>query len=181
MTDQAGNSDNDVETLSITVGTASTDDIEEDEGVIAGTYALEVEDDDGAITAAGGANASVTRSDETITLTATADVALATTVNPFADGVLFYAQVGGINTGQVGVGTDRAELRLIGMVAGNSADVDSDADSREWTYETEVSADDFYAIVGSSAGDYSIHALGINGQGAAFVMSYANPLTIARR
>ena len=160
VTDQAGNSANDMETLSISV--EADGDLETDEGVIAGTYELAVEDDDGATTAEN----TVTRSDEVITLTATADVALATTVNPFADGVLFYAEVDGINTGAVGGTTaDRTELRLIGMVAGNSAEVDSDADSREWTYETEVSADDFYAIVGSSADSYNIRALGINGSG----------------
>ena len=182
VTDQAGNSADDVEALTFTVGTASTDDIETDEGVIAGVgdgYTLDVEDDDGEIDD----DNTVTRSDEVITLTATADVALASTVNPFADGVLFYAEVGGINTGEVGGTTDdRTELRLIGMVAGNSAEVDSDADSREWTYETEVSADDFYDIVGG-AGGYNIRALGINGSGAAHVMTFGAPqaLTIARR
>ena len=174
VTDQAGNSHNDVETLSISV--EEDGDLETDEGVIAGTYTLAVEDDDGAITAEN----TVTRSDETITLTATADVALATTVNPFADGVMFYAQVGGINTEQVGTGTDRVELRMIGMVAGNSAELDTGT-SREWTYETEVSADDFYAIVGSSAGDYNVHALGINGSGVAHVMTFTPALTIAKR
>ena len=175
VADQAGNSANDVETLSISV--EEDGDLETDEGVIAGTYALAVEDDDGDIDD----DNSVTRSDETITLTATADVALATTVNPFADGVLFYAEVDEINTGAVGTGT-RTELRLIGMVAGNAAEVDSDADSREWTYETEVSADDFYAIVGG-AGDYNIRALGVNGSGVAHVLTFGDPqtLTIARR
>ena len=181
VADQAGNSDNDVVTLGATGGNAISveedGDLETDEGVIAGTYTIEVEDDDGAITAEN----DVERSDETITLTVTADVALATTINPFADGVLFYAEVGGINTELVGAGTDRTELRLIGMVAGNSAEVDADADSREFTYETEVSADDFYAIVGSSAGDYNVRALGINGSGVAHVMTFTPALGIARR
>ena len=187
VTDQAGNSDNDEVTLGAAAISVEADgDLETTDGVIAGTYELAVEDDDGAITTGDNAN-TVTRSDETITLTATADVALATTVNPFADGVLFYAEVGGIETGQVDVpadtSDDRTELRLIGMVAGNAAEVDSGDTTREWTYETEVSADDFYAIVGG-AGAYEIRALGINGSGVAHVMTFgdpATPLGISRR
>ena len=36
------------------------------------------------------------------------------------------------------------------MVAGSNAELDTGGDDREWTYETEVSADDYYAIVGGT-------------------------------
>ena len=185
VTDQADNSHAD--TVNFAISVEDDGDLEADEGVIAGNtgtatddFVLEVEDDDGDITATN----PVARSDETITLTVTADVPLATTVNPFAKGVMFFAEVSGINTGLASdAGTTRTELRLIGMVAGSSGELDTDT-SREWTYETEVSADDFYAIVGRSAanpGSHTISALGINGSGVAYVMTFGTPLLIARR
>ena len=177
VTDQAGNSASDQEELqdlTIEVG----GDLQTDDGVLApfgeGSgegYSIAVKDDDGPIAATSNV---VERSDETITLTATAIVGLGTTANPFADGVFFYAEVDDIETGLVHDATDgdpRTELRRIGMVAGSSFDLDTGLVSRKWTYETEVSADDFYAIVGR-AGMFEIRALGVNGSGVAHFLTY---------
>ena len=192
VTDQAGNSAEDRETLTITVVDPDGDvdgDLDNDEGVIEGVgdndgYTIAVEDDDGII----GEENPVAKSDETITLTVTANVALATTVNPFADGVLFFAEVVEINRGLATDSndpTDRSELRLIGMVAGSSAEIDTGVTERKWTYETEVSADDYYAIIGGAGDSNNIHALGVNGDGVAHRMTFggqtAVPLVIAKR
>ena len=70
----------------------------------------------------------------------------------------------------------RDELRLIGMVEGINAELDSGGADREWTYATEVSADDYYAIVGGM-GKSRIYALGVNGDGVALRMTFGNAET----
>ena len=39
------------------------------------------------------------------------------------------------------------------------------------TFETEISADDYYAIVGGATSSNEIHALGVNGNGVAHALS----------
>ena len=180
VTDQAGNSAADPETVTITVdGTDGGDeDIDSNEGVADGTYAIAVEDDDGAIGTDN--NTSVTKSDETITLRVTGNLLLDTTVNPFAK-VFFFVEVGAINTGLASdENNPRTELRAIGVVDGINAELKTGTD-REWTYETEISADNYYAIVGGAADSNKIHALGVNGDGVATSLTLLSELVIAKR
>jgi hypothetical protein len=178
VTDQAGNSAADPEAVTLIVDTGNNgdEDVDADEGVAEGTYAIMVEDDDGAIDAEN----PVAKSDETITLTVTGNLALETTINPFAK-VYFFAEVGDINTGLASVEPDdRSELRSIGMVDGVSAELSTTTD-REWTYETEISAADYYAIVGGAASTNEIHALAVNSNGVAYVLTFGVALIIAKR
>ena len=179
VTDQAGNSAADPETVTITVDDADDGnaDVNSNEGVADGNYAIAVEDDDGAIAEGN----SVAKSDETITLTVKGNLLLETTVNPFAK-VYFFVEVETINTGLASSTNDpRTELRAIGMVDGVNAELKTAAD-REWTYETEISADDYYAIVGAADdSENMIHALGVNSKGVATSLTLTAPLSILER
>ena len=178
VTDQAGNASLGRESVAITVDTndGGDGDVDSDEGTVVGEYALTVEDDDGAITA----DNTVAKSDETITLTVTATLAIGTTANPFAD-VHFFAEVTGINTELASETTDpRSELRQIGTVDGINAELKTGIE-RVWTFETEISADDYYAIVGGATSSNEIHALGVNGNGVAHALSFTPALVIGKR
>ena len=168
VADQAGSEDTDSDPVAITVGPATSNDIHSVNGRImaaAGTgYVLDAETEDGDQLSASAPGITVTRNEQTFTVNVTATVPLATTANPFANGVYFYVEV------PVGTGaTQRDELRLIGMVPGIAASLRTTT-NRVWTFETDVNADDYYRIVGSAASANNIHALGVNSAGVALHM-----------
>ena len=190
VTDQAGNAAADPEPVTITVDdqNGGDEDVDSDQGVAQGVadvaYVITVKDDDGPITATNTTNPAVEKSDETITLTVTATLGLTTTANPFAK-VYFFAEVGEINTGLASSGEgDRRELRMIGMFDGVHAKLETTG-NRKWTYETEISADDYYAIVGGAAAvdgvaTNEIHALAVNGKGVALALTFGDLMILKR-
>ena len=191
VTDQAGNESSDSETLpNITIDLDDLDkeDVNSGDGVATGiSYVLTVKDDDGAIGADN--NNMVKKSEETITLTVTATLALETTDNPFAK-VYFFAEVDDINIGLASSADNRDELRQIGIFDGVHAKRETTM-VRKWTYETEISAADYYATIGGVVGaapssSNFIHALAVNDKGVALPLTFGGTgtetaLVIAKR